>query len=132
LAAGALDVFATPILMKKNRPGVLLSILAPEAVRADLEEIVFRETATFGIRRYQVTRHKLNREPCTVSTPWGAVQGKLGWQEGRPPIFTPEYEACARIARQQGVALRDVYLQAQQAYLDQGLVQKGAFPGGTP
>jgi pyridinium-3,5-bisthiocarboxylic acid mononucleotide nickel chelatase len=116
LAAGALDVFTTPIFMKKNRPGVLLSVLAAEGVLPGLEEILFRETTTFGIRRYVVSRHKLNRRPHTVSTQWGPVQGKLGWQEGRPPVFTPEYEDCARVARQYGVALREVYLQAQQAY----------------
>jgi pyridinium-3,5-bisthiocarboxylic acid mononucleotide nickel chelatase len=116
LAAGALDVFTTPIFMKKNRPGVLLSVLAPEAVLPRLEEILFRETATFGIRRYQVSRHKLNRRPHTVCTQWGPVQGKLGWQEGRAPVFTPEYEDCARVARKYAVALREVYLEAQQAY----------------
>ncbi len=115
-AAGALDVFTTPIQMKKNRPGVLLSVLAPAEKLAALEEILFRETTTFGIRRYPVTRNKLHRKPCTVQTPWGPVQGKLGWLEGRPPVFSPEYEDCARIAREHGVALRDVYLQAQQAY----------------
>src|SRR5262249_41085875 len=116
LTAGALDVFSTPIFMKKNRPGVLLSVLASEAVLHALEEILFRETGTFGIRRYQVARHKLQRRSCTVSTPWGPVQGKLGWLEGRPPIFSPEYEDCARVARKHGVALREVYAQAQQAY----------------
>jgi uncharacterized protein (TIGR00299 family) protein len=112
--AGALDVFSTPIQMKKNRPGVLLSVLATREVLPALEEILFRETATFGIRRYPVMRHKLQRRPCTVTTAWGPIQGKLGWREGRPPIFTPEYEDCARIARQHGVALREVYAQAQQ------------------
>ena len=81
-----------------------------------LEEVLFRETTTFGIRRYPVSRHKLNRRPHTVSTKWGPVQGKLGWLEGRPPVFAPEYEDCARVARQHGVALRDVYSQAQRAY----------------
>jgi len=117
LAAGALDVFSTPIFMKKNRPGVLLSVLAPEAALSAVEEILFRETTTFGIRRYPVSRHKLNRRACTVSTPWGPVQGKLGWLEGRPPVFSPEYDDCARIARQHGVALREVYAQAQRAYV---------------
>jgi uncharacterized protein (TIGR00299 family) protein len=116
LAAGALDVFSTPIFMKKNRPGVLLSVLAAEAALPALEEILFRETTTFGIRRYPVSRNKLNRRPHTVSTKWGAVQGKLGWLEGRAPVFAPEYEECARVARQHGVALREVYAQAQQAY----------------
>jgi uncharacterized protein (TIGR00299 family) protein len=116
LAAGALDVYSTPIFMKKNRPGVLLSVLSPEPVLPALEEVLFRETTTFGIRRYPVSRHKLNRRPHTVSTKWGPVQGKLGWLEGRPPVFAPEYEDCARVARQHGVALRDVYSQAQRAY----------------
>jgi uncharacterized protein (TIGR00299 family) protein len=116
LAAGAVDVFSTPIFMKKNRPAVLLSVLCPEAAVAAVEEILFRETTTLGVRRYQVSRRKLNREACTVSTPWGAVQGKLGWLEGRPPSFSPEYEDCARVAREHGIPLREVYLTAQEAY----------------
>ena len=88
-AAGALDVFTTPIQMKKNRPGMMLSVLAPEAALPALETILFRETATFGIRRYPVSRHKLRRETATVTTPWGLVKGKLGWREGRPPMFSP-------------------------------------------
>jgi uncharacterized protein (TIGR00299 family) protein len=116
LAAGALDVFSTPIFMKKNRPGVMLSVLAPEAALPALEEILFRETTTFGIRRYSVSRHKLQRRAHVVETPWGPVQGKLGWLDGRPPVFSPEYEDCARVARQHGVALRAVYEQAQHSY----------------
>lgn len=116
LAAGALDVYSTPIFMKKNRPGVLLSVLASEPAIPALEEILFRETTTLGIRRYPVSRHKLNREPCIVSTQWGPVKGKLGWLGGRPPVFSPEYEDCARIAREQGVALREVFAAAEQAY----------------
>src|SRR5262249_45948905 len=77
LAAGALDVFSTAIFMKKNRPGVLLSVLAPEDKLPALEEILFRETGTLGIRRYAAERHKLERKTCTVQTSWGPVQGKL-------------------------------------------------------
>ncbi len=116
LAAGALDVFSTPIFMKKNRPGVLLSALAPEANLSALEEILFRETTTLGIRRYAVSRHKLQRRSCTVATPWGPVQGKLAWREGQAPVFSPEYEDCVRVARQHGVALREVYAVAQRSY----------------
>jgi pyridinium-3,5-bisthiocarboxylic acid mononucleotide nickel chelatase len=116
LAAGALDVFSTPIFMKKNRPAVMLSVLAPLESLPALEEILFRETSTFGIRRYQVSRTKLERRPCTVQTPWGAIQGKLGWRDGQPALFAPEYEDCARVARQFGVALREVYAQAQKAF----------------
>ncbi len=94
-AGGALDVFSTPIQMKKNRPGVLLSVLAPEAALEALETILFRETATLGVRRYAVQRHKLRREAVTVETPWGPVQAKRGWREGGPEVIAPEYEDCA-------------------------------------
>lgn len=111
-AAGALDVFSIPIQMKKSRPGVLLSVLAPEALMPSLEAILFRETGTLGIRRYPVRRSKLQRESCTLQTPWGPVQGKHGWREGGPDVVTPEYEDCARLARQHGIPLREVYREA--------------------
>jgi uncharacterized protein (TIGR00299 family) protein len=115
-AAGALDVFSTPVQMKKNRPGVLLSVLAPaEAVDA-VEAVLFRETETFGVRRYAVQRSKLRREVVRVPTPWGQVAGKRGWREGGPEVFTPEYEDCARLAREHGVPLREVYAAARQAH----------------
>ncbi len=115
-AAGALDVFTVPVLMKKNRPGVLLSVLCPESAVAAVEDVLFRETTTLGVRRYPATRHKLHRKEHTVQTPWGPVKGKLGWREGRPPVFAPEYDDCARVAREQKVPLRQVYEQAQRAY----------------
>jgi uncharacterized protein (TIGR00299 family) protein len=112
--AGALDVFSTPIQMKKNRPGALLSVLAPEGVLPRLEEILFRETETFGIRRYPVERSKLQREAATVDTPWGPVRGKRGWRAG-VEVFTPEYDDCARVARQHGIALAEVYRTVREA-----------------
>jgi len=115
-AAGALDVFSTPIQMKKNRPGVLLSVLAPEEAIGMLEAILFRETGTLGIRRYAVRRDKMQREQVTVQTPWGPVRGKRGWRDGERSVFSPEYEDCARVARQHGVALREVYAQLQRNY----------------
>lgn len=114
-SAGALDVFSTPIQMKKNRPGVLLSVLAPESALPTLEEILFRETETFGIRRYLVERSKLQREQVTIETPWGPIRGKRGWREGIN-VFTPEYEDCARVARQHGLALREVYSVVRRNY----------------
>ena len=81
-AAGALDVFTTPIQMKKNRPGFLLSVLAADANLAAIEEILFRETQTFGIRRHRAERHKLKRESITIETPWGPLRCKRGWREG--------------------------------------------------
>jgi uncharacterized protein (TIGR00299 family) protein len=114
-AAGALDVFTMPITMKKNRPGVLLSVLASGAAISAIEAIVFRETGTLGIRRYQAQRHKLKREAVTVQTSWGPVQGKVAWLEGKPS-FSPEFDDCARIAREHNVALSEISNQAIQAY----------------
>jgi pyridinium-3,5-bisthiocarboxylic acid mononucleotide nickel chelatase len=116
MEAGALDAFVTPIQMKKNRPGIMISILCDESKIPALEEMLFRETATLGIRRYQVSRHKLKRQPVDVETPFGAVRGKLGWVGERPPSFSPEYEDCARIAAARGVPLREVYDAAHAAY----------------
>jgi len=118
LAAGALDVYAMPIQMKKDRPGVLLSLMAMEAELSALEAILFRETATFGVRRYRVQRRKLRREVRTVETPWGPIRGKRGWRDGEPAVFTPEYEDCARVARLHGVPLREVYTAVRRAYAE--------------
>lgn len=108
-AAGALDVFAIPIQMKKQRPGVLLSVIAEPAVADRLEAILFRETATFGIRRHEAVRHKLQRESVTVKTPWGPVKAKRGWRQDGFEVLTPEYDDCARVAREHGMPLRVVY-----------------------
>ncbi|MDB5351087.1 MAG: hypothetical protein JWN86_2334 [Planctomycetota bacterium] len=116
MAAGALDAYVTPIQMKKNRPGVMISVLCDESKVATMEEILFRETTTLGIRRYQVSRHKLNRKPAEVATPFGTIKGKLGWLDGRPPQFSPEYDDCARVATAQNVPLRDVYKAAHAAH----------------
>ena len=107
-AAGALDVFTVPIQMKKNRPGVLLSVIAAPNVAEACEAILFRETGTFGVRRHTAVRTKLYREAVVVDTPFGPVKAKRGWREG-VEIITPEYEDCARIAREKGVPLRAVY-----------------------
>ena len=108
-AAGALDVFSIPVQMKKNRPGVLLSVLAPEALVSALEEILFRETATFGVRRLPgATAQAPARGPSrwTRLGVWSRVSVAGGW--GAPGVFTPEYEDCARIARQYKMPLREV------------------------
>jgi uncharacterized protein (DUF111 family) len=106
--AGALDVFAAPVHMKKNRPGTLLTVIAPADAVAALEAILFRETGTFGIRRHTATRSKLRREAVTVSTPWGPVKAKRGWRDD-VELVTPEYDDCARVARENDVPLRVVF-----------------------
>jgi uncharacterized protein (DUF111 family) len=118
LAAGALDVFTQPIHMKKNRPGTLVTVLAAEPQVALMEAILFAETTTFGIRRHLVERRKLQRESHAVQTPWGPIQGKLGWLADGPRTFAPEYEDCARIARTHGVPLREVYEAVLRAHAE--------------
>jgi uncharacterized protein (DUF111 family) len=119
LAAGALDVYSLPIQMKKDRPGILLSVICTPAHAAKLEQILFMETETFGIRRQNLRRSKRARQPITVETEFGPVQGKLGWRHDEPVVFTPEFESCAKIAAAQDIALRDVYRAAELGFLMQ-------------
>jgi uncharacterized protein (DUF111 family) len=102
-------VFAVPIQMKKQRPGVLLTVICEPEKVPELEAILFRETATFGVRRHAAERSKLQRESVTVETPWGRVKAKRGWRADGFEVVTPEYDDCARVARESGVPLREVY-----------------------
>jgi pyridinium-3,5-bisthiocarboxylic acid mononucleotide nickel chelatase len=106
--AGALDVFVVQGQMKKGRPGFQVQVICEPKKSAELEMVLFRETGTLGIRRTRGGRSKLNREAVTVETPWGPVAAKRGWAEGIE-VVSPEYEACAKVAREHGVPLRDVY-----------------------
>ena len=109
LQAGALDVYTIPIIMKKGRPGVILSVLTEPDKIATMERILFRETGTFGIRRSELQRSKLTRATVDVETAWGTVKAKRGERAGEAEIVTPEFEECARIARENDVPLREVY-----------------------
>lgn len=113
LAAGALDVFHTPIQMKKNRPAVLLAILCAEADADRFTELLLRETTAFGVRRSAAERRKLRREMRTVPTPFGDIEVKLGWLDGHVIQAAPEFESCRRCAAQAGVPLKQVYEAAQ-------------------
>ncbi|MBN2562828.1 MAG: nickel pincer cofactor biosynthesis protein LarC [Phycisphaerae bacterium] len=115
-AAGALDVFTTPIMMKKNRPGVLLSALAPLERQQACEDVFFAETTTFGVRRHACTRRKLARSTETVSTRFGEIRVKVGRRGARGLTAAPEYEDCAQAGREHRVALREVISAAQQAW----------------
>ena len=117
LAAGALDVFTIPIQMKKARPGHLLQVLAPPDAVDRLTRIIFQETTTIGIRRYPVERTTLDREFVEVSTPYGKVKIKVSKLDGAVVNFTPEYEECARLARENDVPLKMVQAMAMKAYL---------------
>jgi hypothetical protein len=109
LAAGALDVFHTPIQMKKNRPGVLLTVLCAEGDADRFSELMLRETSSFGIRRHAAERRKLVREFAVAPTPYGEVQVKLGKLDGRIVQAAPEYESCQALAALAKVPLKAVY-----------------------
>jgi uncharacterized protein (TIGR00299 family) protein len=115
LAAGALDVFHTPIQMKKNRPGVLLTVLCAEAEADQFTELLLRETSSFGVRRYLAERRKLGREFMTVSTPYGEVTVKIGRLDGKIIQAAPEFESCKKLAEQARVPLKAVYEAAVKA-----------------
>jgi len=124
LEAGALDVYTSAIQMKKNRPGVVLSVICQPGDIQPLEEIIFRETTTLGIRRWPVSRHKLDRGAHAVETPLGRIEGKLAfWREGRVN-FSPEYESCRRAAAECQVPLKDVYEAARRAFNPQQIVEE--------
>lgn len=114
-AAGALDVFATPIHMKKNRPAVLLNVIAPTELVPLLEEILFSETTTFGIRRHEVERTKLSRKETTVATRHGKVRVKIGRMGKEIKTVAPEYEDCRKAAEKAGVPLKAVWQAALNA-----------------
>ena len=112
--AGALDVYTTAIQMKKNRPGVTLTVLCPASEVAAMEGIIFRETTTLGVRRWASQRHKLARHPETVQTPWGPVSGMRASFAGTSR-FSPEFEACREIANANRVSFREVFDAAMAA-----------------
>jgi len=121
LEAGALDVYTTAIQMKKNRPGVTITVLCYAPLVETVERILFRETSTLGVRRWPASRHTLQRKPHSVETAWGAVEGKLGWIAGEAPRFSPEFDSCSKIANARNVPLRQVYEAAQRSFAQQPL-----------
>ncbi|HUN80919.1 MAG TPA: nickel pincer cofactor biosynthesis protein LarC [Phycisphaerae bacterium] len=115
-AAGALDVFTTPVFMKKNRPGVMITILAHADRAAACEEILFSQTRTLGIRRHTCSRTILQRRNETVSTPFGDIRVKIATRKGADVRVSPEYDDCAAAAKKANVPLRDVMAAAQDAW----------------
>jgi uncharacterized protein (TIGR00299 family) protein len=115
LAAGALDVTFTPLFMKKNRPGTLLTVLARPESRDDLARILFNETSTLGVRIHEAERRVEAREIVEVETPHGRVRVKVSAGGN----FAPEYEDCRRIALERGVPLKQVLAGANLAWLKQ-------------
>jgi len=106
---GANDVIWVPVIMKKGRPGLQLQVLANSELLPQLEEIIFRETTTLGLRYHAVTVHRLARSFEKVTTLWGEMTVKTGYQAGRLVQFAPEFKECEQVAKQYGVALQEVY-----------------------
>ena len=115
LSAGALDVWFTPIQMKKNRPATKLSVLCQPQDAAGLADLLLRETPTLGVRQQVVSRAKAGREMRQVETPWGSIRVKLKIMGGLVVAASPEYDDCARLAAAAGVPLQKVMVAARHA-----------------
>ncbi|MFH0908244.1 MAG: nickel pincer cofactor biosynthesis protein LarC [bacterium] len=115
LLAGALDVFTSSVQMKKQRPGVLLTVLCAPSERDRFLDVIFRESSTFGVREYTANRTVLDRRWVPVETPYGQVRIKIGRWRDEDVTLAPEMEDCMRCAQQHGVPVRLVYEKASSA-----------------
>jgi uncharacterized protein (DUF111 family) len=113
-AAGALEVWLTPIMMKKSRPGTVLSLLAPARLRAELERLILQNSTSFGIRVTVVDRTKADRAFQIVATRFGEVPLKLKIVDERVLSATPEYDDCARLARESGATFTEIWDEAHR------------------
>lgn len=116
LAQGALDVWFTPIQMKKNRPATQLSILAPAPLEAPLANLLLRQTTTLGVRVHGVSRHEAPRQTLTVNTGFGPVRMKVKAVPGAAAVATPEFEDCRALAAEKKVSVKQVHDAAVAAY----------------
>ena len=113
-AAGARDVWLTPVQMKKNRPGTMISALAPASLEAALADLILRETSTLGVRVRPVSRYEAEREVVAVQTSLGRMAVKVKKLDGVSVSVSPEYDDCSRIAREKGLPIQDVYRAVQE------------------
>ncbi|MBI5468681.1 MAG: nickel pincer cofactor biosynthesis protein LarC [Deltaproteobacteria bacterium] len=114
-AAGARDVFFTPVQMKKSRPGVLLTVLADPEQKMRILDMIFEESTSIGVRSYPVERHCLERKTVRVKTPYGTVSVKVSVRDGRAVNAQPEYEECRALAEKKKVPLKKVMDAARAA-----------------
>ena len=117
-AAGALEVFYSPVQMKKNRPGTLMTVIANPEQRDVMTEIVFRESTTIGVRHQELSRECLDREMVTVTTPIGAVRFKVARRDGRVLNAQPEFEDLAKLSAAHGIPVKEVQALAHKAWLE--------------
>jgi len=126
LAAGALDVTCSSAQMKKNRPGLTISLLCEPGKSDALSQLLFEQTTTIGVRIYEARRKVLEREQVTVETPYGAVQVKVAKRGGKVVNAAPEFDDCQRLAMEKSVPLKQVIAAAEAAYLRQSEKAPGA------
>jgi len=107
--SGAKDVFLTPIIMKKGRPGLLLTVLSKSNLLNKIKEIIFKETSTLGLRYHSTTCHRLERSFQKVSTPWGELTVKIGYYQGEMVNFAPEFDQCTKLATENNIPLKQIY-----------------------
>jgi pyridinium-3,5-bisthiocarboxylic acid mononucleotide nickel chelatase len=119
-AAGADDAFLQPVIMKKSRPGIILSVLCAEANEKQITGILLGETSSLGLRRYEVQKECLERETIQVTTPLGTIRVKLARRNSVVLRWKAEYEDCKRIALEKNVTLREVYLEVEKLLLEEG------------
>ena len=121
LAEGALDVFGTPVQMKKNRPGILLTVLCKPEHSSKLTKLIFTETTTLGVRMREERRAVLARRSVAVQTKWGEVRLKVANLNGSIANYAPEYEDCRRIAEAHHVPIKQVMQEATRLYLEKNV-----------
>jgi uncharacterized protein (DUF111 family) len=117
MSKGAHDVYLTPIIMKKGRPAILLSVLTDKSMSAVMLDTIFRETTSIGVRIQEVGRKKLSREILTVETAYGKVRVKISKQGDEIMTVTPEYEDCRKLAEEKQVPLKQVMEEAKAVFL---------------
>lgn len=121
---GANDVFVVPIIMKRGRPGIMLNVLVEGDKLSVVEEVIFSETTTLGIRYMHASCHRLARDFEQVLTRWGHLMVKVGYHQGKLVQYAPEFKECEQIAKEHHVPLKQVYEEVRLQFMQQ--VQKNA------
>ena len=116
--AGALDVYYAAVQMKKNRPGTLVTVIAPPDRRDALAGILFTDTTTIGVRHREMLRERLERTIRTIDTPVGSIRFKIASRDGLIVNASPEFDDCVKAASERGLSIKEVQARAVKAWID--------------